>query len=66
MTYIIIYLILNQLAHMFILHVAKTVGDEAAVTQLGTLGGWLFNAIIGFPLALCGTIAGVVSYIRED
>lgn len=65
MTYIIIYLILNQLAHMFILHVAKTVGDEKAVEQLGTLGGWLFNSIVGFPLAFSGTVAGLVSYIRS-
>ena len=65
MTYIIIYLILNQLAHLFILHVAKAAGNEEAVEQLGTLGGWLFNAIIGFPLAFSATVAGLVSYIRS-
>ena len=48
------------------LHVAETVGDKKAVEQMNTLGGWLFDSIIGFPLALCGTIAGVVAYIRED
>lgn len=63
MTYIIIYLILNQLAHWFILHIAKAAGDDEVVEQLGTFGGWFFNSIAGFPLALSATVAGFVAFL---
>ena len=59
MIYLIIFLILNQLAHMFILHVAKVAEDEEILGMACSLKGWLFHSVVGFPLvamSICGAL----------
>ena len=59
------YLILNQLSHMFIIHVATVANDEELIKESNSFRGRFFHSIIGFPLVAVAVLAALFSGGKE-
>ena len=61
MIYLCTYLILNQLAHMFILHVSKEVEGDEGLERASSFKAWLVHSTVGFPLVTYAVIVSLIA-----
>ena len=66
MTYLIIYLILNQLARIFVIQVAITIGEDDFADRMTSFRALLFYSLVGLPVTLVALVLGLLAFVKED
>ena len=65
MTYVWTYLLLNQLAHMFILYVANDVAGDEGLERASSFSHWLVHSTVGFPVVIYAIIITLIRSRRR-